>query len=154
MTHDRPPDIDLGHDHKLWFSGWHPDRDLNPQYDGVPDDDKAAATIEHKKKPDGSDCQSGITFETDSIRRVRPADALWQVQSWTRTGRSVPATRMSPCRLRASAVRSSSISDPRKAVATALSHAAAVVRPNRVCSAGVTWSGRPRTYASLALRAR
>ena len=39
--------IDLGAHHLLRFHSWAPDRDLNPQYDGVADVDRFSASIEH-----------------------------------------------------------------------------------------------------------
>lgn len=74
--------VDLGHDHWLSFFGWHPDRDLNPQYEGIPDVDKAGATVDHRK-PDGSLCSGAITFDSPTMRAVGQSErALWQVESW------------------------------------------------------------------------
>jgi hypothetical protein len=72
---------DIGDDHFLSFFGWCPDRELNPQYDGIPDVPKAGATIDHRK-PDGSLCTGAITFDTPSTRQVFPEAALWQVEAW------------------------------------------------------------------------
>lgn len=91
----RPPDIELGDDHALWFVGWAADRDLNPQYDGVPDVSRYSAVVEHRK-PDGSLCISAIHFDTPEVRAVDDASRKhceklgapyaeyprWQVQSW------------------------------------------------------------------------
>jgi hypothetical protein len=81
MAPDREPDIDLGHDHKLWFFGWHPDRELNPQYETKPDIERAGATVGHKKS-DGSDCLGGIWFDVPEAFELVGGRAVWQVQSW------------------------------------------------------------------------
>jgi hypothetical protein len=74
--------VDLGHDHTLRYFAWSPDRDLNPQYDGVPDEPKAGAIIDHKK-PDGSgDCSGAVNFDTPVMRQLRSDRALWTVESW------------------------------------------------------------------------
>lgn len=75
------PDIDLGHDHHLTYFGWTPDRDLNPQYVGIPDEERAGAIVRHLKA-DGSECSSGVTFDVPAMRATRPSSALWQVESW------------------------------------------------------------------------
>lgn len=51
--------LDLGDDHFLTFTRWAPDRELNPQYDGMSDVEKYGAIIRHKK-PDGTDCAGAI----------------------------------------------------------------------------------------------
>jgi hypothetical protein len=77
----RKPDIDLGHDHQLWFFGWHPDRDLNPQYDGMPDVEKSGATVRHRT-PTGEECRSAVTFDIAPLNQLRAQGAAWQVESW------------------------------------------------------------------------
>lgn len=42
-------EIDLGHDHHARKFGWHPDRDLNPQFEGIPDVDFAGVAVAHPK---------------------------------------------------------------------------------------------------------
>lgn len=37
MTASRAADLDLGEGYYGWKAGWAPDRDLNPQYEGIPD---------------------------------------------------------------------------------------------------------------------
>lgn len=82
--------VDLGHDHVLRFHSWAPDRDLNPQYDGVADIERFGASIEHLHAKTGKRCVSGITFDTPEIQRVLEISrsrggiggAVWQVQSW------------------------------------------------------------------------
>jgi hypothetical protein len=80
LTHGN--EIDLGYDVFLRFIRWHPDRDLNPQYDGIPDVEKYGANIRHAK-PDGSECNGFVTFASDVQRRIEPNCAnTWTVESW------------------------------------------------------------------------
>lgn len=62
---ERRIDLDLGHDHGLQFYGWHPDRDINPQFDGIPDIERVGAIVWHI--PPGMDAEhehaGSITFE-------------------------------------------------------------------------------------------
>ncbi len=81
MHMDRPPDLDLGDGHLLWFFCWKPDRELNPQYKDVPDVDRAGAIVSHLA-PDGTDCMSSINFDLPMLREVFPNDNRWQVISW------------------------------------------------------------------------
>jgi hypothetical protein len=77
--------FDLGHGHVLQFTAWAPDRDLNPQYDGIPDIERYGAIVEHTR-PDGQRCVGGVTFDTEQTRAVRamsgPAGVTWTVESW------------------------------------------------------------------------
>lgn len=73
--------LDLGHDHVLRFSCWRPDRELNPQYEGVPDVDGFGATITHRK-PNGEGCIGSITFEGAVQNRLEPDRPKWRVESW------------------------------------------------------------------------
>jgi hypothetical protein len=80
----RPADLDLGHSHYLWFHGWSPDRDLNPQYKNVPDIEKACATVSHPRA-DGKPgvCWSGINFDGEAHRKLWPDERhRWKVESW------------------------------------------------------------------------
>src|ERR1700752_3823459 len=74
-------DLYLGDRHWIKFWGWHPDRDLNPQYEGLPDVEKAGATVYHLR-PDGFLCMGGINFDIDPINKITDNRALWQVISW------------------------------------------------------------------------
>lgn len=74
-------DIDLGNNHWIKFYGWHPDRDINPQYDGIPDIERCGAQVAHKNK-EGDWCASGIHFDTEDVRKVFSPTSLWQVISW------------------------------------------------------------------------
>jgi hypothetical protein len=84
---DIPPekfDIDLGYDHYLKFYCWKPCRDLNPQYDKIPDIEKAGAIITHKSKNGDGDCTSGVTFDSEDARKIQitSRDHYWKVESW------------------------------------------------------------------------
>lgn len=76
--------FDLGHGHTASFFGWAPDRALNPQYDGIPDIDRAGLLVEH---PDGlrpgERCKSAINFDLPEMHAAGlAAHAVWQVESW------------------------------------------------------------------------
>lgn len=74
--------IDLGHDHTLHFHSWAPDRDLNPQYDHLPDVERWGATIEHPhaQRP-GERHKGGVTFHGEVQDAISPY-AKWDVLSW------------------------------------------------------------------------
>lgn len=73
--------LDLGHDHELRFMAWKPDRELNPQYDGIPDVERFGASVMHLT-PTGEQCMGSITFDGDVQRRIMPNSTFWQVTSW------------------------------------------------------------------------
>lgn len=74
MVDDRS--IDLGHDHKLRFACWDPDRELNPQYDSIPAVEKYGAIIDH------GECSSFVTFDGEVSRKLEPDRPRWTVESW------------------------------------------------------------------------
>lgn len=76
------PIIDLGHDHFLRFTAWKPDRNLNPQFDGIPDVEKCGAIIDHPHKKDGSQCSGSILFKVDGLEKVFQDRHCWTVESW------------------------------------------------------------------------
>lgn len=78
---DRPFDIDLGDGHGLWFFGWSPDRELNPQYADRPDIDRLGAILLHHRA-DGVECHSSITFDVPGAAEISPGRAVWSVISW------------------------------------------------------------------------
>lgn len=73
--------LDLGDDHTLRFVSFRPDRDLNPQYDGLPDVERYAAEVAHNT-PNGIPCMGFITFDGEVARRVSPDIPTWTVESW------------------------------------------------------------------------
>lgn len=64
--------IDLGDNHTLEFTCWRPDRDLNPQYDGIPDVERYGATVRH-----GDGCLSGILFDGDVQQKLHAIYVKW-----------------------------------------------------------------------------
>jgi hypothetical protein len=77
---ERAADVDLGLDHRLFYCQWAPDRDLNPQYEGVPDVARYAAIIEHLN-PAGEPCAGCVTFDGDVARQIEPPTRhMWQVE--------------------------------------------------------------------------
>lgn len=73
--------IDIGHGHTLRFFGWHPNRELNPQYADVADIERCTAEVAHAA-PDGSPCASAAGLDSPEARRVFPARELWTVEAW------------------------------------------------------------------------
>jgi hypothetical protein len=80
--------IDLGHGHTLRWTVWKPDRELNPQYEGIPDLEKCTGIIAHPLRPDDEQCRDlgycrgAFTPESETTRRLFPEQALWQVSCW------------------------------------------------------------------------
>jgi hypothetical protein len=74
--------IDIGHGHVLRVFAWDPDRYLNPQFDGIPSEPRAGATIDHPHAKTGEPCSGAINFDTPTMRRLVADRALWQVHSW------------------------------------------------------------------------
>ncbi len=73
-------DVDLGSDHKLAFTSWHPNRELNPQYADYPDVERCGALVYHLT-PSGEECCSGIMFDGDLARKVFSEKSAWRVES-------------------------------------------------------------------------
>lgn len=85
MTPETGPDkdcVDIGDDHQIKFFGWHPDRDLNPQWAHLPDIDRAGCLIWHKRPDNGEQCSGAVQFDTPTNRELWPAKACWQVESY------------------------------------------------------------------------
>lgn len=74
-------DLDLGDNHLLHYVGWHPDRDINPQYADMPDIDRCGASVFHLNQF-GKPCHGVIYFDTPEVNRVFPGGHVWQVTSW------------------------------------------------------------------------
>lgn len=74
-------DLDLGDNHKLRYTCWKPDRNLNPQYEHLPDVEKFGATIYHLK-PDGSPCLGAVIFNSQVQAAIMPGRPGWHVESW------------------------------------------------------------------------
>lgn len=78
--------LDLGHGVLAWFSCWAPDRDINPQYDGIPDIPKCGLIYRHPapnnpERPRGY-CMGAINFDLPGVRQIFGGRPLWQVLSW------------------------------------------------------------------------
>ncbi len=73
--------VDIGHGHTLWFAGWHPDRELNPRYAGIPGVERHVAVVDHPA-PDGSPRTSAATLDSDTARRLEPGRPMWVVERW------------------------------------------------------------------------
>lgn len=71
--------LDLGHGVTLRFTVWSPDRDLNPQYDGIPDVDPWGAILAHPL-PDGGICEGALAFDGPVQQRVEPDRPRWTVE--------------------------------------------------------------------------
>lgn len=80
MTREAPGE-DIGHGVTLRYVGWSPDRELNPQYADIPDIPKYGAVVAHTR-PGGEPCEGFVTFDGPVARQIRPAHALWAVESW------------------------------------------------------------------------
>lgn len=105
-----PPEntFDFGHGIEGRFIGWHPDPDLNPQYDGA-SEDRWGLIVSHIHA-DGEVCEGVVTFDGELQRRYGGKAPRWTVHSldplhlepsilrqecglhgWIRGGRWVPA---------------------------------------------------------------
>jgi hypothetical protein len=73
--------IDLGNNHILRYTCWKPERDLNPQYDGIEDVEKFGAIIDHPHAQTGENCSGAITFETETSIKL-DINPRWKVISW------------------------------------------------------------------------
>lgn len=77
--------IDLGHGVYMRWVVWAPDRELNPQYEGIPDDPKSMIVVGHHH-PDGEICEGGVTLDTEVNRALaalrQGGRPTWQVESW------------------------------------------------------------------------
>lgn len=73
---------DIGNDHYIEYVQWAPDRELNPQYAGMPDVLRYGATIYHNN-PAGQPCAGFVTFASTMQRKIEPdRPNTWDVQSW------------------------------------------------------------------------
>ena len=72
----------LGHGHLFRFVGWSPDRELNPQYDGIPDVDRYGAIITHSRPDNGEACEGMVTFDGEVQRQLSADRPRWTVVSW------------------------------------------------------------------------
>jgi hypothetical protein len=75
--------LDFGSGVRACWTSWAPDRDLNPQYEGIPDVERWGMILDH---PDARDpaqrCHSGLTFAGPVQAQLEPNRPVWQVESW------------------------------------------------------------------------
>jgi hypothetical protein len=76
-------DLDFGSGYKGQFTSWSPDRELNPQYNGIPDVERYGLMISHPDARDPSKRHvSMIIFDGPVQAQLRPNNPRWQVESW------------------------------------------------------------------------
>lgn len=73
--------IDLGDGHSMKFTGYYPDRELNPHAKDHPDVEKFGALINHRRPDNGEECWSHVNFDGPVQRKVMPDAAIWKVES-------------------------------------------------------------------------
>lgn len=70
--------IDLGSGHTLRYLSWSPDRELNPQYEGIADIERIGAIVDT-----GNGCESGVYFDVPGVREViGPDRPVWTMECW------------------------------------------------------------------------
>lgn len=81
MTH--APPIELGGGHTLRFTGWYPDRDLNPHMAHLPDVERFGFVWEHDdaKRP-GERCMGSGHFDGEVQRELVSERTRWTVVSF------------------------------------------------------------------------
>lgn len=62
--------MDLGHGVTAEYTSWRPDRELNPQYEGIPDLDRWGLIVTHPRPDNGEECMSSVDFDTDVRQQV------------------------------------------------------------------------------------
>lgn len=71
--------IDIGCGHYIEYFQFAPNRELNPQYDGIPDIPKSGLTLYHRK-PNGQPCSGGVYFDLPEVRAMQEASRLACIQ--------------------------------------------------------------------------
>lgn len=71
---------DIGHGVRISFAGFHPDRELNPQYADVPDVDKYMLLFGHECL--GRFAPNGCVVDGPVSQQIDGGRARWQVVSW------------------------------------------------------------------------
>jgi len=66
--------VDLGDGFSMRYFGWHPDRALNPQYDHIPNIEKAGVTLYFEEM-----CFGAVYFDTPENRLAFPYQSFWKV---------------------------------------------------------------------------
>jgi hypothetical protein len=79
-TYDDP--FDFGEGVRGCYIGWAPDRELNPQYEGIPDEPRYSLILFHQT-PEGAPCSGAVTFDGEVQQRVEASGrSTWTVESW------------------------------------------------------------------------
>lgn len=73
--------VDLGGGHSYVLTSWSPDRELNPQYDGIPDVENWGAIIFHTNPVTGKPCAGGVTFDGEVQCLLEPDRPRWELIS-------------------------------------------------------------------------
>lgn len=81
LSNNSSEELDLGDGHFLMFTSFAPDRDLNPQFKDIPDNDRIGGIIRHTKS-DGTVCEGSIWFDCEQTRKVFSSHPRWTVDSW------------------------------------------------------------------------
>jgi len=71
---------DLGSGIYMRWLRWAPDRDLNPQYADLPDNERTGIIVGHVHA-DGEVCEGAVLFDTPENHRGYEGRPLWQVES-------------------------------------------------------------------------
>lgn len=75
-------DIDIGDEHFIRYFQWAPDRDLNPQYEGIPDVPKAGVIITHRSQDQSREwCAAAVNFDLPEMRQIAPKRVYWELVS-------------------------------------------------------------------------
>lgn len=75
--------FELGDEHWGAFTRWAPDRTLNPRSAHLPDVERYAMTIYHKRPDNGQPCAGAVTFAGAVQREIEPDKVhVWAVESW------------------------------------------------------------------------
>lgn len=96
MTGDR---VDIGHGHEISEFTWQPDRDLNPQWEDVPDVDVCGVQVWHwRPSADGTAtqerCVGAVWFDTPEVREMLAA--IGQTDRWVWTVERADPLTLSP----------------------------------------------------------
>jgi hypothetical protein len=65
------------------FYVWKPDRELNPQYEGIPDLDPAGVIIDHPRLDNGEPCSGAVNFYSEAHKEISFGNKriTWTVES-------------------------------------------------------------------------
>lgn len=83
LQDDPAPDLDLGGGYTARWVGWHPERDINPGLEHLPDVDRYALSFRHPdpRRP-GEFHTSMVTLAGEVQAALQPDLPVWTVHSW------------------------------------------------------------------------